>query len=164
MAFLKVRLCSVLFSWGGGKKCTHTHTLMANEVHKTAVCCGWERPQCNVVSWKASMCRASGMNPWGLADCRHSALLGRSWRQGIYADSPALTREQKTPWSCKSQAQVPPEHSTADLGSEGGHSLSWPTTWSEETCRIQPYTDEWEWNPKNKTQKQWPISSYWLFL
>lgn len=39
MAFLKVRLCSVLFSWdGGGEKRTHSHTLMANEVHEAAVC------------------------------------------------------------------------------------------------------------------------------
>lgn len=36
MAFLKVRLCSMLFSW---KKITiHTHTLMANEMYDTAVC------------------------------------------------------------------------------------------------------------------------------
>ena len=37
MAFLKVRLCSVLFSWGK-KERKHTPTLVANEVPDTAVC------------------------------------------------------------------------------------------------------------------------------
>jgi hypothetical protein len=46
MAFLKVKLCSVLYLWKKKKSTLHHYTLMENEVYDAAACqrMGWEKP------------------------------------------------------------------------------------------------------------------------